>query len=97
MNNKLNTGTSVLLVVATIIILAIGVIGFGLAPIAPILLAIGMIMIVARFSGVSWQDSQKALIKGVESGLTPLFLFLLIGALIALWLATGVIPTMIWV
>ncbi|MBZ5962675.1 Na+/H+ antiporter NhaC family protein [Leuconostoc gasicomitatum] len=97
MNNKLSTGTSVLLVVATITILAIGVIGFGLAPIAPILLAIGMIMIVARFSGVSWQDSQKALIKGVESGLTPLFLFLLIGSLIALWLATGVIPTMIWV
>ena len=48
MNNKLSTGTSVLLVVATITILAIGVIGFSLAPIAPILLAIGMIMIVAR-------------------------------------------------
>lgn len=97
MDNKLNTGTSVALVVATIIILAIGVIGFGLAPIAPILLVIGMIMVVARFRGISWRDSQTALIKGVESGLTPLFLFLLIGALIALWLAIGVIPTMIWV
>ena len=74
MDNKLNTGTSVALVVATVMILAIGVIGFGLAPIAPILLVIGMIMVVARFRGISWQASQTALIKGVESGLTPLFL-----------------------
>lgn len=97
MKNKLSTGISVALLVGTVIILATGVIGFGLTPIAPILLVVGMIMVVARLYGVSWQASQKALITGVESGLTPLFLFLLIGALIALWLATGVIPTMIWV
>lgn len=97
MINKLGTKLSVILLLATVVILATGVIGFGLMPIAPILVVVGMIMIVARTQGVSWRDSQQALIKGIESGLTPLFLFLLIGALIALWLATGVIPTMIWV
>ncbi|MCJ2167738.1 Na+/H+ antiporter NhaC family protein [Leuconostoc citreum] len=97
MTNKLGTKLSVILLLATIVILATGVIGFGLMPIAPILVVVGMIMIVARTQGVSWRDSQQALIKGIESGLTPLFLFLLIGVLIALWLATGVIPTMIWV
>ncbi len=97
MTNKLGTKLSVILLLATVVILATGVIGFGLMPIAPILVVVGMIMIVARTQGVSWRDSQQALIKGIESGLTPLFLFLLIGALIALWLATGVIPTMIWV
>ncbi|CDX65636.1 Na+/H+ antiporter NhaC family protein [Leuconostoc citreum] len=97
MTNKLGTKLSVILLLATVVILATGVIGFGLMPIAPILVVVGMIMIVARTQGVSWRDSQQALIKGIESGLTPLFLFLLIGVLIALWLATGVIPTMIWV
>ncbi|WP_349533712.1 Na+/H+ antiporter NhaC family protein [Leuconostoc citreum] len=97
MTNKLGTKLSIILLLATVVILATGVIGFGLMPIAPILVVVGMIMIVARTQGVSWRDSQQALIKGIESGLTPLFLFLLIGALIALWLATGVIPTMIWV
>ena len=97
MINKLGTKLSVILLLATVVILATGVIGFGLMPIAPILVVVGMIMIVARTQGVSWRDSQQALIKGIESGLTPLFLFLLIGVLIALWLATGVIPTMIWV
>lgn len=97
MTNKLGTKLSVILLLATVVILATGVIGFGLMPIAPILVVVGMIMVVARTQGVSWRDSQQALIKGIESGLTPLFLFLLIGVLIALWLATGVIPTMIWV
>jgi Na+:H+ antiporter, NhaC family len=82
--------------VATIIILAIGVIGFWFSTNCANFTRNWYDYDCCTFSGVSWQDSQKALIKGVESGLTPLFLFLLIGALIALWLATGVIPTMIW-
>ena len=96
MAKQLSTKLSAFLLLGTVIILAVGVIGFGLMPIAPILAVIGLIMVVARLRGVSWATSQRELVKGIESGLTPLFLFLLIGALIALWLATGVIPTMIW-
>lgn len=96
MAKQLSTKLSAFLLLGTVAILAIGVIGFGLMPIAPILAVIGLIMVVARLRGVSWATSQRELVKGIESGLTPLFLFLLIGALIALWLATGVIPTMIW-
>ena len=97
MENKLTTKLSTTLLIVVIIILATAVIGFGLSPSVPILLVISMIVLVARLRGVSWQESQAALIKGITSGIAPLFLFLLIGALIALWLATGVIPTMVWV
>ncbi|WP_273709997.1 Na+/H+ antiporter NhaC family protein [Leuconostoc mesenteroides] len=97
MENKLTTKLSTTLLIVVIIILATAVIGFGLSPSVPILLVISMIVLVARLRGVSWQESQAALIKGITSGIAPFFLFLLIGALIALWLATGVIPTMVWV
>ncbi|MCC8440819.1 MULTISPECIES: Na+/H+ antiporter NhaC family protein [Leuconostoc] len=97
MVTKLKTKISVTLLLVAVAILAVGVIGFGLSPIAPLMLVIGLIIVVARCFGVSWQASQKALLSGVSSGIAPLFLFLLIGSLIALWLATGVIPTMIWV
>ncbi|MBZ1529500.1 sodium:proton antiporter [Leuconostoc mesenteroides] len=97
MENKLTTKLSTTLLIVVIIILATAVIVFGLSPSVPILLVISMIVLVARLRGVSWQESQAALIKGITSGIAPLFLFLLIGALIALWLATGVIPTMVWV
>ncbi|KAA8324504.1 sodium:proton antiporter [Leuconostoc carnosum] len=96
MVHKLSGRLSFVLLIAIIVILATGIISFGLSPIAPLLVAIGLIMIVARLYGVSWLTSQAALIKGLESGIAPIFLFLLIGAMIALWSATGVIPTMIW-
>ncbi|GMA68989.1 Na+/H+ antiporter NhaC [Leuconostoc litchii] len=97
MKKTLGTQLSTIILISVIIILSTGVIGFGLSPIVPIFLAISFIMIIARFQGIGWQESQKALISGITTGIAPLFLFLLIGSLIALWLATGVIPTMVWV
>ncbi|MDF7637575.1 Na+/H+ antiporter NhaC family protein [Leuconostocaceae bacterium ESL0958] len=86
--------TAILLVV--ILVLAGGIIGLGLAPIAPLLVAIAVVVLGLTMTGLSLKEAQGALIKGIEAGIAPLFLFLLIGAMIALWLATGVIPTMIW-
>ncbi|GAO99449.1 Na+/H+ antiporter NhaC family protein [Fructobacillus ficulneus] len=96
MQREVNRTLAVGLLVGVILILAGGIIGLGLAPIAPLLVAIAWIILVMRLAGVTFQDSQAALIKGIEAGIAPLFLFLLIGSMIALWLGTGVIPTMIW-
>lgn len=94
--NKINRTFATLLLIGVVVILAGGIIGLGLAPIAPLLVAIAWVVLLMRLSGVSFKDAQAALIKGIEAGIAPLFLFLLIGAMIALWLGTGVIPTMIW-
>ncbi|MBS9339151.1 sodium:proton antiporter [Fructobacillus sp. M2-14] len=96
MNKTVNRTFASVLLLGVILILAGGIIGLGLAPIAPLLVAIAWVVLMMRLKGVSFKEAQEALIKGIEPGLTPLFLFLLIGAMIALWLGTGVIPTMIW-
>lgn len=96
MQQKVNKTLAVVLLAGVIFILAGGIIGLGLAPIAPLLVAIAWIILVMRLAGVSFKDAQAALIQGIEAGIAPLFLFLLIGSMIALWLGTGVIPTMIW-
>lgn len=96
MNKQVNRTFASLLLVGVIVILAGGIIGLGMAPIAPLLGAIAWVVILMRITGVSFKEAQGALIKGIEPGIAPLFLFLLIGAMIALWLGTGVIPTMIW-
>ncbi|CAK1239894.1 Na+/H+ antiporter NhaC family protein [Fructobacillus cardui] len=96
MQREVNRKLAVGLLAGVIFILAGGIIGLGLAPIAPLLVAIAWIILVMRLAGVTFQDAQAALIKGIEAGIAPLFLFLLIGSMIALWLGTGVIPTMIW-
>ncbi|MBS9335475.1 sodium:proton antiporter [Fructobacillus sp. M1-13] len=92
----MNRSFATILLLGVVAILAGGIIGLGLAPIAPLLAAIAWVVLLMRLSGVSFKESQGALIKGIEAGIAPLFLFLLIGAMIALWLGTGVIPTMIW-
>ncbi|CAK8054853.1 Na+/H+ antiporter NhaC family protein [Eupransor demetentiae] len=96
-DKKVNDGVAISLLLAVVVILATGIIGLGLAPIAPLLVALTLIVLVMRLAGVPFKTSQAALTKGIESGITPLFLFLLIGSMIALWEGTGVIPTMIWV
>ena len=96
MTKTLNRTFSTILLLGVVFILAGGIIGLGLAPIAPLLVAIAWTILLVRLAGVTFKDSQAALIKGIEAGIAPLFLFLLIGAMIALWIGTGVIPTMIW-
>lgn len=96
MNKQVNRTFASLLLLGVIVILAGGIIGLGMAPIAPLLGAIAWVVLLMRITGVSFKEAQGALIKGIEPGIAPLFLFLLIGAMIALWLGTGVIPTMIW-
>ena len=54
MVTKLKTKISVTLLLVAVAILAVGVIGFGLSPIAPLMLVIGLIIVVARCFGVSW-------------------------------------------
>ena len=65
MAKQLSTKLSAFLLLGTVIILAVGVIGFGLMPIAPILAVIGLIMVVARLRGVSCATSQRELVKGI--------------------------------
>ncbi|MFC4761445.1 Na+/H+ antiporter NhaC family protein [Fructobacillus durionis] len=96
MTKTLNRTFSTILLLGVVFILAGGIIGLGLAPIAPLLVAIAWVILLVGMAGVTFKDSQAALIKGIEAGIAPLFLFLLIGAMIALWIGTGVIPTMIW-
>lgn len=76
-------------------IFTVSIIGFQLPPYLPLIMSISLVMAFGRGRGLTWTRLQNQLLKGLETGLAPLFLFLLIGMLIALWLATGVIPTML--
>jgi NhaC family Na+:H+ antiporter len=80
-----------------IVILATGVIGFGLMPVLPLLTSILVLMLIARLQGHRVQTLQTALLNGIQSGLAPIMIFILIGALIGVWMATNVIPSILFV
>jgi len=75
-------------------IMGFGVIKFGLSPQTPVILVIALVILWARVRGADWDDIHGGIIDGIKTGIIPIFIFLLIGALISVWIAAGIIPSM---
>lgn len=80
-----------LVIVASI---AIGVVGLKLSPNITILAAIGMIMLYAVVKRYPTEWLHEGIINGIKPGIIPIFIFILVGALIAAWIQAGIIPTL---
>ena len=80
-----------LVIVASI---AVGVVGLKLSPNITILAAIGMIMLYAVVKRYPTEWLHEGIINGIKPGIIPIFIFILVGALIAVWIQAGIIPTL---
>jgi len=52
--------------------------------------------IVALMSGFTWQDIEDGIVYGCNIALVPMLILMLVGVLIATWIAAGTIPTLIY-
>lgn len=80
-----------LLIVSSI---AIGVVGLKLSPNITILAAIGLIMLYAVVKNYPTEWLHEGIVNGIKPGIIPIFIFILVGALIAVWIQAGIIPTL---
>lgn len=87
---------ALILVVLLVSVFGFGIIGFKLSPVVPLLFSLVIMTAFAKLNRTSWSQIQDQILAGISTALGPLFLFLLIGMLIALWMAVNVIPTMLW-
>lgn len=78
---KFSEAVSILLIM--LVILGTAVIKFGLSPQIPVLFVIALIMLWAKLRGASWDDLHKGIQDGIGTAIIPIFIFILIGALIA--------------
>lgn len=62
----------------------------------PLLIGVLAAAIVAVISGWSWFDVEKMMVNGVARALPAVFILLIIGIIVGSWIASGVIPTMIY-
>lgn len=83
-----------LVLLGMLAVLGISVIGFSLAPQVPVLTTTALIILWAKLRGFSWEDVNSGISEGVKVAIIPIFIFILIGALIAVWIQAGVIPAM---
>ncbi|MCZ3394001.1 Na+/H+ antiporter NhaC, partial [Enterococcus faecium] len=77
-----------------LVIMGLGVIKFKLSPQTPVLLVLGLITMWAKLRGFEWEDINQGIKNGIETGIIPIFIFILVGALISVWIAAGIIPTL---
>lgn len=68
--------------------------GLKTAPHVPILFCLLIFIVFSYVTGNPWERVEKALRDGITPGIPAIFLFILIGVLISVWMASGTIPTM---
>lgn len=62
----------------------------------PLIIGVMAAAVVAILAGWKWDEVQEMLVKGVSRALPAVFILLLIGMIIGSWIASGVIPSMIY-
>lgn len=83
-----------IVLIVIILSISVSVIGLKLSPNISILLAISLIMIYVIARRLPLNAINKGIEKGLQPGIIPIFIFLLVGALISVWIQAGIIPTL---
>lgn len=91
---KISVGEASGILILVLLIMGGGVIGFGLSPQVPVMLAMGTIILWAKLRKFSWASVNLGIKDGIEKGIIPIFIFILIGAMISTWIAAGTIPSL---
>lgn len=62
----------------------------------PLIFGIIVAAIIAFQSGWNWNEIQKMMVSGVSRTLPAVFILLIIGTIVGSWIASGIIPTIIY-
>ncbi|AUJ29945.1 MAG: Na+/H+ antiporter NhaC [Liquorilactobacillus hordei] len=92
--NKPSLIEASIMLVIIIATIAIGVIALKIAPAIAILSAIGIVMIYTAVKRLSFETIHEGIVSGITPGIVPIFIFILVGSLIAVWIQAGIIPTL---
>lgn len=87
-------GEALAVLVIMLAIMGVGVIKFGLSPQTPVMLVIALVILWAKVRGADWEKIHGGIIDGIKTGIIPIVIFILIGALISVWIQAGIIPSM---
>ena len=93
---KKSTFLQSLFVIATLgIIMFCAIVVYDASPHIPMIFGCAVSAIMALRAGYSWQEIQDAMIDGIHQALESLIILMMIGVLVAIWIQSGAVPTMI--
>ncbi len=88
-------GIALIPVAALVVAMALAILVFEQDPHIPLIFAAAIAALTARTQGYTWSNLEEGMLAGVRIGLKAILILLIIGILIALWIAAGVVPYLI--
>ncbi|AGE80002.1 TPA: Na+/H+ antiporter NhaC [Bacillus thuringiensis] len=85
---------SVLLTIFIFFCIGFSVIKLEVSPHIPILFGIVLLLAFGFMKKIDWSTMEKGMISSISAGIPSIFIFLLVGVLISIWIAAGTIPTL---
>ncbi|WP_096187829.1 Na+/H+ antiporter NhaC [Evansella halocellulosilytica] len=86
---------SVIILFSILVVIGSSLFLFEAEPHVPIFIVILLLITWGKLRKFEWKTIENGMIKGVQSGIVPVIIFMLIGVLIAVWMKSGTIPTLI--
>ncbi|MBU5310252.1 Na+/H+ antiporter NhaC [Ligilactobacillus saerimneri] len=95
---KPNVGLAESLLVVLVVLAILGylIIFKAQSPQVPLLVSVVLLMLYGYLRGFGWGEVMSGLEEGIKPGVIPLVIFLMIGVLIATWIYSGTIPTIMY-
>lgn len=96
MKKELTPGLAFIPILAIIISAALAVFVWDIEMHIPLMIGVAAAAIVAIVKGWHWREVETMMIHGVSRGLPAVFILMIVGIIIGTWIASGVIPTIIY-
>ncbi|OPA81043.1 Na+/H+ antiporter NhaC [Paenibacillus selenitireducens] len=96
MNRQLNFSKSMILIAFILATLFISIFLLKAEPHIPLLVTTIGVATLLRLFGFSWAKLESAIIQGIQTAIMPILILSLIGILIAVWMMSGTVPTILY-
>ncbi len=96
MDRQLSFSKSIILIIFILTLLFVSIFLLKAQPHIPLLATTVGTATLLRLFGFSWTKIESAIIKGIQTAIMPILILSLIGILIAVWMMSGTVPTILY-
>ena len=62
----------------------------------PLLISLLVLLLIGLINKFSWNELEEGMVDGIKLAIKPLLILAIVGMLIAVWMMSGTIPTLIY-
>ncbi|NEU32066.1 Na+/H+ antiporter NhaC [bacterium LRH843] len=96
MKKELTIGAAIIPILALLISAALSILTWKAGMHIPLMIGVIAAAIIAIVYGWKWEEVENMMVRGVARAVPAVFILIIIGMIVGTWIASGVIPTIIY-